>query len=329
MNISLNDMHTIRFDPDSETDALNEKFLTRLGMPNRYQPARLAIARSLAIPASPASIGAKISRTIAGHALFGPSESLSMWIALIVEHAGDTEIDKSKLGDLVAAHWRRGIKLLDEDWNKSKEDVDNFVKRLIDIAEIPRNSSSTYTGQSGGTQANESGGLSNGQIAVSIGEVSKEVDTKEKIEWQLNGAGGSPHSAIMGGVGSGKTRTAVAMLRSIREQAPNVPLIAFDFKGDLGEGNSTYQLDKLFDARVISPPRQPTPLNVLTLQSTDDLDITNAAYRFREAFANLKENRLGDRQRDAVYEAARQALSSHSPCELHHLLSFPFLYTRR
>ncbi len=320
MSVSLIDMHKIRIPPDSETDALNDKFMTRLGMPNRYEPARLAVARSLAIPASPPSIGAKTSRTIHGESLFGSGEYLSMWIALIIEHAGDTEIDKSKLVDLVAAHWRRGIKLLDEDWSKSKEDVDDFVKRLIDGAEIPRNLSPTHTGQSGGAQVDEIGDFSSGQITVPIGEVAEDVATKEKIKWGLNSAGGSPHSAIMGGVGSGKTRTAVAMLRSVHEQAPDVPLIAFDFKGDLGGDNKTYQLDELFGASVVSPPHTSIPLHVLSLPSTNKIDIAYAAYGFREAFANLKDSRLGDRQRDAIYEAARQSLNTQSPCELKHIL---------
>ncbi|WP_424948232.1 type IV secretion system DNA-binding domain-containing protein [Candidatus Spongiihabitans sp.] len=319
MSTSLID-NTIRFYPDNDTDALNDEFMTRLGMPHRYQPARLAIARSLAISTSPPGIGAKSSRIIMGDTLFGHHEYLSMWIALIVEHAGDAEIDKSKLGELVSAHWRRGIKLLDDEWNKSEKDVSKFVKRLVDGAEIPRNLPSTNIGRSGGAQTDVSGSFSRGQITVPIGEVSEEVTTKQKIKWDLNGAGGSPHSAIMGGVGSGKTRTAVAMLRSIREQAPSVPLIAFDFKGDLGGVNSTYQLDELFDARTISPPREPVPLDVLSLSSTEEIDITHAAYRFREAFANLKGSRLGDRQRDAIYEAARQALNAQSPCELQHIL---------
>ncbi len=312
MRISWVEIAGTNFRTDSDTNKLNSDFMTRLGMPNRYLPARLAISRSLAIPTPPNTIEANSKKTIKGDTLFGTGTSLSTWVALIVQHTNNPGIDKAELINLVAAHWKRGLELLDKEWKLSDEDLTKFVRRLVDAAELPVS----------GVDKNldVAASYNGGEIAVPIGEISREVDTKEKIEWQLNGAGGSPHCAIMGGVGSGKTRTAVAMLRNIREQAPNVPLIAFDFKGDLGEGNSTYQLDKLFDAQVILPSRQPIPLNVLTLYSTDDFDIIHAAYRFREAFANLKGNRLGDRQRDAVYEAARQALSSQSPCELQHIL---------
>lgn len=159
-----------------------------------------------------------------------------------------------------------------------------------------------------------------GQIAVPIGEIAEDVVTKEKVVWDLNGPGGSPHSAIMGGVGSGKTRTAVAMLRSIRQQA-SVPLLAFDFKGDLGTdaAGEGYHLDELFGAKVLEPPREPIPLDVLSLRSRDEIDISEAASRFRESFSRLKGSRLGDRQRTALHDAASLALGSNTTCELRHI----------
>lgn len=322
MNISMIKLHTVGFPPDKETDALNNEFMKRLGMPHRYQPARLAIARSLAIHTLPPNAGAKTTRVIKGDTLFGTGENLSTWVALVVEHACNEEIDKNRLTELVSAHWRRGIKLLDSEWQRSDDDMTKFVRRLVDAAEIPHNLPSADGGRLIGMETGGIGGLSNGQITVPVGEISEEIATKEKVQWNLNGAGGSPHSAIMGGVGSGKTRTAVAMLSNIHAQAPDVPLIAFDFKGDLSGGDNTYKLDQLFDARVASPPREAVPLDVLALYATDQVGVANAASRFRDAFSNLKGSRLGDRQRAAVYEAAERALAE-SPCELqtvlHHL----------
>lgn len=319
MNISLIDLRTVRFSPDSETDELNEAFRTRLGMSHRYQPARLAIARSLAIDSSPPYAEKKLTRTIMGDSLFGSGEYLSIWIALIVEHANDSMIDKSKLMELVSAHWRRGMKFLDDEWHRSEQDLSKFVKRLVEVAGMPINlpTGNGYQTATGQTSADS---FYSGQIAVPIGELSEDVSTREKTEWNLNGGGGSPHSAIMGGVGSGKTRTAVSMLRSIHEQAPDVPLIAFDFKGDLGGDEKTYQIDELFGARIISPPRDPVPLDVLSLIATDQIGIAEAARHFREAFSNLKGTRLGDRQREAISEAAKRALTTKTPCELQHVL---------
>ncbi|MDD9810507.1 MAG: DUF87 domain-containing protein, partial [Gammaproteobacteria bacterium] len=322
MNISMIKLHTVGFPPDKETDALNNEFMKRLGMPHRYQPARLAIARSLAIHTLPPNVGAKTTRVIKGDTLFGTGENLSTWVALVVEHAGNEEIDKTRLVELVSGHWKRGIKLLDSEWQRSEQDMTKFVRRLVDAAEIPHNLPAADGGRLIGMETGNTGGLTSGQITVPVGEISEEIATKEKVQWDLNGAGGSPHSAIMGGVGSGKTRTAVDMLSSIHKQAPEVPLIAFDFKGDLSGGDNTYKLDQLFDARVASPPREAVPLDVLALYATDQVGVANAASRFRDAFSNLKGGRLGDRQRAAVYEAVERALAE-SPCELqtvlHHL----------
>jgi len=316
MNISMMKLHAAGFPPDKETDALNDEFMKRLGMPHRYQPARLAIARSLAIQTPPPNAEAKTSRIIKGDTLFGTGENLSTWVALIVEHAGDAEIDMT-ITELVSAHWRRGIKLLDGEWQRSEQDLTKFVRRLVEAAEIPHNLPSVNGGRSAGVAPGDIGGLSSGQITIPIGDISEEVVTKEKIEWNLNGAGGSPHSAIMGGVGSGKTRTAVAMLSSIHEQAPNVPLIAFDFKGDLR--GDAYQLNQIFGAHTVSPPREPVPLDVLSLHSEDEIGTVNAALRFREAFSSIKGGRLGDRQRSAISDAAQRALA-HTPCELQSIL---------
>lgn len=323
MNISLIDLHSVRFSPSRDTDRLNDEFRNRLGVQDRYQPARLAISCSLAIPSSPPSVKKKISRTITGDTLFGYNEYFSVWIALIVEHSveygSDANIDKSKISELVTAHWCRGIKLMDDEWKKAEQDIYKFINRLIDVAKIPRNLPPTDTMQPTSVQ----GGCvsSSGKIKVPIGEISEDVASAEKIEWSLNISGGSPHSAIMGGVGSGKTRTAFAMLRSIHDQSPSVPLIAFDFKGDLGSnGNSAYNINELFGACTISPPHGPIPLNVLNLHSTGKIDISNAAYRFRDAFSNLQGSRLGSRQRDAVYTAAERALKAKSPCQLQDVL---------
>jgi len=135
-------------------------------------------------------------------------------------------------------------------------------------------------------------------------EIGEDVATKEKIFWSVNGKGGSPHPAIMGGSGSGKTVMAAAMLRSIREKAP-VPLLAFDFKGDLAGFTGTKgqrPLGEAFDAQVIEPPRMPIPLDVLSLAQKDQFAIDEAARRFRQSFSRLKGSRLGDRQRNFVHD---------------------------
>ena len=319
MSISLVEVAGANFRTDYDGDELNNAFMKRLGMRKRYLPARLAISRSLAVHPAPEPLAEDHDpgKVIKGDTLFGTGTALSVWLALIVERSGQVDLNTKKLIGLVGAHWKRGLELLDGEWEQAEEDMARFVKRLVEIAELPT-TSSVRKRQLGGDAFGET--LWNGQINVPIGEIAEDVTSKEKVIWGLNGQGGSPHSAIMGGVGSGKTRTAVAMLRSIREQA-NVPLLAFDFKGDLGTDASGggYRIDELFDAKTLEPPRFPIPLNVLSMQSRGEIDIAEAASRFRESFARLKGSRLGDRQRTALHTAVSRALTFQNPCELRHV----------
>jgi DNA sulfur modification protein DndE len=318
MGISLVEVAGANFRTDEKSDALNTTFMGRLGMRKRYLPARLAISRSLALSAPPELDESELEpgKAIKGDTLFGMGTELSVWLALIVERAAKPDLDTRGLVAQVSAHWRRGLALLDKEWEQAGHDVTKFIKRLVEVAELP----TAGRGLGGNTGKAPGATFSNGQINVLIGEVAEDVNTKEKVLWNLNGQGGSPHSAIMGGVGSGKTRTAVAMLRSIRAQT-RVPLLAFDFKGDLGTDASGggYRIDELFEARTLEPPRNPIPLDVLSLLSKNEIDIAEAASRFRESFSRLKGSRLGDRQRTLLHEATSTALANESPCELRHI----------
>ena len=315
MSISLVEVAGANFRTDELSDRLNDEFMRRLGMRKRYLPARLAISRSLAV-AAPLSFEDENSdpgKSIKGDTLFGTGTSLSVWVALLVERSEDADLDVKRMVGLVGAHWRRGLSLLDKEWAQADGEVSTFVRRLVEVADLRTGKRVAGTNGPPATGAT----YSNGRIEVPIGEVAEDASTRERAIWTLNGQGGSPHSAIMGGVGSGKTRTAVSMLRSIREQAP-VPLIAFDFKGDLGTdaAGKGYHIDELFGATVLEPPRSPVPLDVLSLSSANEIDIAEAASRFRDSFSRLKGSRIGDRQRSALHEAASAALRSNSPCRL-------------
>lgn len=130
----------------------------------------------------------------------------------------------------------------------------------------------------------------------------QDAQTGEQVQFPLNAAGGSPHMAIMGGAGSGKTRTAVHMLRELR-QFGDIPLLAFDFKGDLSDA-----LGEAFGADIVHPPRVPVPLDVLRLNSTDETSLREAAGRMRESIARVKSSRIGGVQADALREAVLTTL---------------------
>ena len=319
MNLTVDAINRQNFWTDKESAELNEEFKRRLGVSGGNVPARLALARSLSIDTPPEMQGGreKTTKIIPGDTLFGTDEDFRAWVALIVQSAGKENLSIEEFTALVDAHWRRGIHSLDEEWRKANQDYSAFVQRLTDLAGLAK------TGR-----IPEGGNLFPGaktgmavEINVPVGEISEDALTQERISWVLNGAGGSPHSAIMGGVGSGKTRTAAAMLTSIREQASTVPLLAFDFKGDLSvdAAGKGYKLHEVFGAQVLKPPKQHIPLDVLALPDRDELTVSDAALRFRDSFAQLMGRGLGTRQRQSVHEAAKQALKSNSSCELRHI----------
>jgi DNA sulfur modification protein DndE len=320
MSISLVEVAGANFRTDYESDKLNTDFMGRLGMRKRYLPARLAISRSLAMyaPIEMPADEPEPGKAIKGDTLFGTGTALSVWLSLIVERAGEPDIDTKRLVALVGAHWRRGLAKLNEEWEQAGQDVAEFVARLVEVAELPTSGGRFPIAGHGVTS---SATFTNGEVKVLLGEIGEDTTTKDKVYWSLNGKGGAPHSAIMGGSGSGKTVMAAAMLRGIREQAP-VPLIAFDFKGDLAGFTGTQDqapLGEVFDAQVIEPPRMPIPLDVLALTEKDQFGVDQAASRFRESFSRLKGSKLGDRQRTYVHEAAARALSMEEPCELKHI----------
>ena len=302
MDIDFRKIGTADFRTDESSDNINDEFKTRLGMEKRYLPARLAIAKSLAASA-PVELLAQSpkGRAIKGDVLFGTGPELSCWLILLTEHSGQEIADVKTLKSLVAAHWRRGIHILDQEWQNVNGDFSKFIFNLADVAGLA----------SGAMKPDVPDGYSSAVVTASIGNV----------EWAVNGQGGSPHCAIMGGVGSGKTTAAARILKDIRRQVNDVPLFAFDFKGDLGtdENGSGFHLDQTYGANIVAPPQQPVPLDVLALASHDQIAIDTAAISFRESFGRLKGCRLGDRQRDILHDAVVQSLQGNNPCELRHI----------
>ncbi len=134
--------------------------------------------------------------------------------------------------------------------------------------------------------------------------------TGEPVTWLLNGKG-SPHVALMGSTGSGKTRLAVNIIEQIRRQA-GAPVILFDMaKGDLA-GNR--ELVRAIQGRVVASPTHPVPLDVLYIPHSRGPDaITHAAMRFRESFVRVAKNKPGGVQLDFLREAAQRAYLGEHP----------------
>jgi hypothetical protein len=311
MALNLLEVSTAGFHTTREADQQCDKLKNALGYKVNYLIARLAIARSLALPDAP-SVDLKETdeedsgRVIRGHQLFGEGPDAAAWVSLLVERVANPNLSRRDLQAIVLAHWKRGAQLLSEDWEAMGNSLPRFVERLAGAAGLPEAST------------NGSGGLTPDAMAyanpvvVPIGEIGEDADSGEPVTFPLNAPGGSPHMALMGGAGSGKTRTAARILRAIRDAAP-VPLLAFDFKGDLA---SAYSLNTVFGAQVLAPPRAPIPLDVLAVADRDDVTLKETAARFRDSFARIKKSALSGQQGDLLREAVLAVLRAKQPATI-------------
>lgn len=301
MTVTLIDVVGANFRTEDAKDGLNQRFMGHLNMKGRFGPARLAIASSLAVAEPPKRVEGELGKSIKGDTLFGEGADLAAWVSLIIERSGKLDVTLRDLQALVAAHWSRGLDILEEHWSAAEGDTARFARRLTEAAGL--------VGGSGGRAMPEEG-LEPTSVQLLVGEIGTDTSSGEQVVWAATAPGGSPHAAIMGGIGSGKTRTAVSMLKELRSLV-QVPILAFDFKGDLSD---TFRKD--FGATVIAPPREPIPLDVLHLASTEDYDRKIAADQFRDSFGRLKGTKLGDRQRDVLSTAAEHALKARRPTRL-------------
>ena len=281
MVVGIPDLATSTFRTTRTADDICAELTAKLGWKHRYVAARLAVGRSLSLPEQPPELRDEDSEDMAiplrGMQLFGEDVHAAAWLGLITQHSDDSEMTKRVLQGLVTRHWHRGAFLLKQDWDDGGQQMAGFVARLAELASFagdgdrrddapPTAAAPTYAGE----------------IRLTVGEIARDLKSDEQVTFSVNGAGGSPHIAIMGGVGSGKTRTAVHMLRTLRRQC-ELPLLAFDFKGDL-----TDSLTRSFGAMSITPPETAIPLDVLHVPSRDDTSIKTVAARIRDSIAAVK-----------------------------------------
>lgn len=298
------EINNASFTTSSTADASNEELKKRLGLKSRNLAARLAIARSLSVVSPPTALESdERGKVIKGVNLFG--DDLRVWMAFLLEHAQSEDITLEDVQELVSRHWSRGLNLLAEDWKSAGEDFDRFVLTLASQAGVKAE------GKAQTRDLSDMGAFKPRATAVilPIGD-SIELSSKQKVEWIINAPGGSPHIAVLGAAGTGKTRTAINMLRDIRKQS-GTPILLFDMaKGDLA---SNAKLVEALGATVVDPLRKPIPLDVLYATAED---LRQAAMRFRESFKRVPNSRIGDAQGDVLRQAAEAAFAGTHPIKL-------------
>lgn len=306
--IGLDQIATASFSAVAEIDELAKPIEERLGFGHRYVLPRLAMALSLRLDEPPERATGKPGRPIRGENLFGTGRTAATWVSLFVEYAQEPLRDIGDLQSRVRDHWSRGVRLVHE--YLAGVGGDTYVAFWQYLADrLPRSEGE------GGIDIEDGGPEPPvpGAIALILGPAGVDVRTGEKPRFEPVARGASPHVAIMGGVGSGKTRTALFVLGELARQV-RVPLIAFDFKGDLAGGENG--LDRSFGAEVLDPLERPIPLDVLAFDATAPHALSLAAQRLRDSLATLKGGAFGAVQRGLLAEAAERALAAHRPCTL-------------
>lgn len=312
---NLRSLDSANFKTSKRADAANDLIKTKLGLQHRYEPARLAIAHSLAMPdPAPPLKDADADgsgKVILGKTLFGDDE-LSLWVAMIVEKAELTNPTVEDFQEQVHRHWHRGIFLLQTEWENCDGVYERFILHLAERAGLP-----SHGGQVDPGSEWNAGSISGPAVPVTLrlGDPGTNLSTGQPVSWLLNGRG-SPHVALMGGTGSGKTRLAVNLIAQIRRQT-GAPVILFDMaKGDLA---SNRELIQAIQGRVIVSPANPVPLDALHIPKERMSEVTNAAMRFRESFVRVAKSKPGGVQLDFLREAAQRAYMDPHPISINNV----------
>lgn len=309
--ISLESVLISNFQTSGEADKISDEFKSKLGFTVRYRVARLAIGRSLGEPTFPTQSIDSSGRPIKGELLFG-LEELPLWVALLVsnmkKHFPNGELTVATLQNAVKRHWHRGVLLLLDDWAAAEGDYNKFIEILITRrAQLPDTVTGGTTNSANGGRRTEGVGFLGQAKPVHI-KLGNELDSDIPYEWLVNGVGYSPHVAIMGQAGSGKTRTMLEALKQVRDQT-NVPVVLLDLgKGELADDN---KLAQSLNAKVLRVPANAIPLDMFFGSNLgDDSDVADAVMGFRDSLIKVISGNVGAVQKDNIKEALKPHFAS-------------------
>lgn len=303
-DISLENVLVSNFQTSAEADKITEMLKGQLGLSVRYRIARLAIGRSLGEPTFPTQNVDAQGKTIKGDLLFGLDE-YPLWVGLLItnikKHIPKPELTIAALQYAVRRHWHRGVLLLLDDWKEAGEDPRKFWEILIHRrAMLPDTVSKS--GKFGEIHHDDDMGFTGVAKAVYV-DLGKGADAPhEQFKRLVNGVGTSPHMAIMGQSGSGKTRIMKEVLKQIHAQT-SAPVILLDLgKGDLA--NDTALIDAL-GAKILRVPEDGIPLDMFYASNQNDEVATDTVMGFRDSFSSVVQGKLGPKQLDNLREALK------------------------
>jgi len=309
--ITLENVLVSNFQTSGEADKISDDFKSKLGFTVRYRVARLAIGRSLGEPTFPTQNIDSSGRPLRGELLFGMDE-LPLWVAVLTtnirRYYPNGELTIASLQNAVKRHWHRGVQLLLDDWAAAEGDYNRFIEILITRrAQLPDTVVQTPSSPTSSGRKSEGASFTGPAKPVHI-RLGNELDGGVPYEWLVNGVGYSPHVAIMGQAGSGKTRTMLEALKQVREQT-GVPVILLDLgKGELADDE---RLAQALNAKVLRVPANAIPLDMFYgSDQGDDSDVADAVMGFRDSFIKVISGNVGAVQKDNIKEALRPYFAS-------------------
>lgn len=296
---------TASYTTSKEADLVGKELKKWLGCENNYEIARLSLGRSLGLPGQPPAAPDGKGQALRGMQLFGQeSDSNYLWISLLGEQLrqnGEESFTTESLQRLVRDHWHRGALLLAEDWKEAGEDFSEFLERLASKAELPE----TIPGHNNGLISDDEWTETTVARPVDI-QLGTVEETSTPFTWTVNGVGYSPHMAIMGQAGSGKTRTMLEILKQLRTQT-SCPVILLDLgKGDLAENAA---LAEALGARVLKVPDTPIPLDMFFGSTKSEEEASDSVMGFRDSFSKVMQSKPGAKQLDAMRSALKPLFS--------------------
>lgn len=303
---NLAELQSTPFRTSRKADKRNTDLMNKLGVRHRYVPARLAIARSLAISSQPEPLTEEeeeeAGKTIRGENLFGTGGELAAWIALIVEHGALSNPSRKEIQEQVKRHWHRGIERLWQEWLECKDDMDElmFLIRLAERAGVREEGGISRDGDGSVSDTDQIGSVM--PVRARLGEIGTIDSSQLPAEWTINKSGHTPHFGVFGKAGKGKTRTAKHILRQVARQ--RVPILYVDPKGDL-------RADRTFAAEINATPivlgRDPVPLDALARTTAEDGELIRVADGFVAAMKGAI-SEMGPKQEHTLRDVTKLAL---------------------
>lgn len=274
----------------SEAREILERFRRATGIrPNLW--ARAALGYSLSLETEPEEDFDSGGSEFPERVLLG--DDAPVLLALVRQRARRL-VPEEELGGFIKRHVERGLRYFSTEYERLNRRGDELLIGLLERCArgIPQQTTDREA---------EHPPAENLGVTIDLGA---NVRTKKAVTHVLTSPGSTPHIAIMGRNGTGKTRTGLLLLSQIAAGAGySIPALIFDYaKGDIA-GNTAFA--ERIGATTISLPDQVIPLAPLSIVEVDEHSTRLAAHRFRDTVNAVV--RLGPKQHSHCLQIIAEA----------------------